>query len=217
MKGNVNLTVLENGARTGATRRVPLIELPMTDLPAASTSSDFRASLDDPLLGLGYDYWRAQRAGRSMPRRSDIDPAHIPTLLPNILITEMLEAGTRYRYRLAGSAVTEAFGRSLTGRYVDEIMTGQYREFIIRLYRSLYLDRRCIFCESHYTNGVRSGISTKRLFMPLSNDDRVVDQALIVQTFQYSSGDRNIVIVDNMDEFANANVELVEPQDTARP
>jgi hypothetical protein len=187
----------------------------MTDLPAASTSSDFRAGLDDPRLGLGYDYWRAKRAGRAMPRRSDIDPAEIPTLLPHILITEMLDEGTRYRYRLAGSAVTEAFGRSLTGRYVDEIMTGPYREFITRLYRSLYLDRRCIFCESRYSNGIRPGISTKRLFMPLSNDERVVDQVLIVQTFQYASGDHNIVIVDNMDEFANANVELVEPQDTA--
>jgi hypothetical protein len=184
----------------------------MTDFPAALTSSDFRASLDDPLLGLGYDYWRAKCAGRSMPQRRDIDPADIPSLLPHILITEMLEEGTRYRYRLAGSVVTEAFGRSLTGRYVDEIMTGQYREFIIRLYRSLYLDRRCVFCESRYNNGVRPGISTKRLFMPLSSDGRLVDQALIVQTFQYAGGDRNIVVVDNMDELANANVALVEPQ-----
>jgi hypothetical protein len=202
----------------GATRRIPLIELPMTDFPAASTSSDFRAGLGDALLALGYDYWRAKCAGRSMPRRRDIDPAEIPSLLPHILITEMLEEGTRYRYRLAGSAVTEAFGRSLTGRYVDEIMTGQYRAFITRLYRSLYLDRRCIFCESRrYTNGVRQGRSTKRLFMPLSNDDRVVDQALIVQTFQYAGGDHDIVIVDNMDEFANANIELVEPRDAVQP
>jgi hypothetical protein len=188
----------------------------MTDLPAASTSSDFRASLNDPLLALGYDYWRAKRAGRSMPRRSDIDPADIPTLLPNILITEMLEAGTRYRYRLAGSAVTEAFGRSLTGRYVDEIMMGPYRDFIMRVYRDIYLDRRCIFCESRYTNGVKPGLSTKRLFMPLSNDDRVVDQVLIVQTFQYAGADRNVVIIDNMDELANANVELAEPLDSAQ-
>src|SRR4051812_30788694 len=98
----------------------------MTDLPAASTSSDFRAGLQDPVLVLGYDYWRAKRASRTMPRRSDIDPAEIPSLLPNVLITEMLEDGTRYRYRLAGSAVTEAFGRSLTGQYVDEIVVGAY-------------------------------------------------------------------------------------------
>lgn len=187
----------------------------MTDLPAASTSSDLRASLGDPLLRAGYDYWRAKRAGRSMPRRSDIDPADIPTLLPNILITEMLEEGTRYRYRLAGSAVTEAFGRSLTGRYVDEIMTGLYRDFIMRIYRDIYLDRRCIFSESRYTNGVKPGLSTKRLFMPLSSDDRVVDQVLIVQTFQYTSGARNVVIIDNMDELANANIERAEPQEPA--
>jgi hypothetical protein len=188
----------------------------MTELPAASPSSAFAAGLDDPLLRAAYDYWRGKCAGRSMPRRGDIDPAEIPTLLPHILITEMLEAGTRYRYRLAGSAVTEAFGRSLTGQYVDQLMTGPYRDFIARLYRSIYLDRRCIFCESRYSGSTKPGISTKRLFMPLSSDDRVVDQVLIIQTFQYAGADRNVLIVDNMDEFANANVELVEPADSGQ-
>jgi hypothetical protein len=188
----------------------------MTDPSAASRSPGFAASLDDPLLRSAYDYWRGKCAGRAMPRRSDIDPAEIPTLLPFILITEMLEAGTRYRYRLAGSAVTEAFGRSLTGHYVDELMTGPYRDFIARLYRSIYLDRRCIFCESRYTGSTKPGIATKRLFMPLSSDGSVVDQVLIIQTFQYAGADRNVLIVDNMDELANANVELVETRETGQ-
>src|SRR5258708_17049757 len=102
-----------------------------------------------------------------MPHPSDIDPADIPTLLPNILITEMLEEGTRYRYRLAGSAVTEACGRSLTGQYFYEIMTGPYREFITRLYRDIYLDRRCLFCASRHANAVNNGLSPKSLFIAL--------------------------------------------------
>jgi hypothetical protein len=189
----------------------------MSDTPAVSPPPAFADSLDDPLLRSAYGYWRAKCGGRSMPRRSDIDPAEIPALLPYIMITEMLEAGTRYRYRLAGSAVTEAFGRSLTGQYVDELMKGQYRDFISRLYRSVYLDRRCIFCESRYTGSARPGISTKRLFMPLSADNRVVDQVLVTQTFQYAGADRTVVIVDNMDDFANANIELAEPRDGDRP
>lgn len=187
----------------------------MMDSRISSAPSTFGDSLDDPLLRLAYHYWRSKCAGRSMPRRVDIDPAEIPALLPNILITEMLEEGTRYRYRLAGSAVTEAFGRSLTGQYVDELMKGPYRDFLVRLYRKIYLERRCIFCGSRYIGGAKPGVTTKRLLMPLSNDDLVVDQVLIVQTFQYASADRTVLIVDNMDNLANADVEFAEPPATA--
>jgi hypothetical protein len=182
----------------------------MPDAAAPTKPEPFLASLDDPMLREMYEYWRGKCAGRSMPRRGDIDPAEITKLLPHMMITEMLEQGTRYRYRLAGSAVTEAFGRSLTGHYVDELMKGAYREFVERLYRSIYLNRRCIFSESIYSGSKNPGVTTKRLLMPLSDNDWIVNQVLVLQTFHYASHDRQVVIVDNMDEFVGANVKLAD-------
>lgn len=171
-------------------------------------SGSFLDSLDDPMLRAMYDYWSGKRAGRSMPRRADIDPSEIPKLLPNMMITEALENGARFRYRLSGTAVTEAFGLSLTGQFVDEVMKGPYRDFILRLYRNVYINRRCVFCMSRYTGSENPGMTTKRLFAPLSEDDLVVNQVLVIQTFHYASHDRSVVIVDNMDEFVGANIEL---------
>jgi hypothetical protein len=167
-------------------------------------------NLDDPMLRDLYDYWSLKRAGRSMPRRADIDPSEIPQLLPNMMITEVVESGARFRYRLSGTAVTEAFGRSLTWQFVVEVMKGPYRDFILGLYRNVYLNRRCIFCKSRYTGGKNPGMTTKRLFTPLSDDDRVVNQVLVIQTFHYASHDRSVVIVDNMDAFLDANIELAD-------
>ncbi|MBV9523409.1 MAG: PAS domain-containing protein [Alphaproteobacteria bacterium] len=173
-------------------------------------SQSFFESLGDPLLRAMYEYWRGKAAGRSMPRRRDIDPSEIPKLLPHLMITEVLDGGRRFRYRLSGTAVTEAFGRSLTGQYVDEVMKGPYRDFIERLYRNVHQGRRCIFCESRYTGSKSLGVTTKRLFMPLSEDEAFVNQVLVIQTFHYASHDRSIVIVDNMDAFVGANIELAE-------
>ncbi len=79
-------------------------------------SYDFRS---DPILGPAYEYWRSKCGARAMPRRRDIDPTEIPRLLPNLQIVEIV--GTRIRYRLAGTAIVEAYGEELAGKYIDEM------------------------------------------------------------------------------------------------
>src|SRR5262249_45166210 len=170
----------------------------------------FQNQIGDPLLRQLYDYWQSKRGGRAMPRRADINPAEIPKLLPHMMITEILEGGQRYRYRLSGTAVSEAFGRELTGRYVDEVMTGAYREFIEGLYRTIYQDRLCIFSASQYANGKQAGLTTKRLLAPLSDDGSTVNQVLAVQTFRYAGGDRNVVVVDSMASFDGAGMSVAD-------
>jgi hypothetical protein len=36
-------------------------------------------------------YWEGKRHGRSMPRRSDIDPAELIGLLPNIMLVDVID------------------------------------------------------------------------------------------------------------------------------
>jgi hypothetical protein len=181
-----------------------------TRLPGAPASRPFEDSLYEPMLRELYDYWSRKRGARLMPRRRDIDPAEIPKLLPHIMITEMLEGGTRYRYRLSGTAVTRAFGRELTGLYVDEVMKGAYREFLERVYRTIYLKRRCVYCESQYAGSSNPGLTTKRLLMPLSEDGLEVNQVLVVQTFYYASASRDVVIFDSQDRFVDTGIALTD-------
>lgn len=56
-----------------------------------------------------YDYWNEVRKDRVAPRRFEIEPSQIATLLPNTFILERIDAGT-YRYRLAGTGICDAFG-----------------------------------------------------------------------------------------------------------
>jgi hypothetical protein len=66
--------------------------------------------VEDPILVKMFKYWDSKRTTRSMPARRDIDPTEIPQLLPHIRLTEILDGVTRFRCRLVGTAVEEAFG-----------------------------------------------------------------------------------------------------------
>src|ERR1700736_619243 len=83
---------------------------------------DFRA---DPVLRAALAYWEGKRGDRPMPQRGDIDPDELRPVLSHLQITEVIDGGSRFRYRLVGTAIVEAFGAEFTGRYVDELMSGE--------------------------------------------------------------------------------------------
>jgi hypothetical protein len=68
-----------------------------------------------------YRYWLAKRGFRSMPARSEINPADIPELLPYLIIVDKVDG--QFRYRLVGTAVAREFGRDMTGSFVGSYLT----------------------------------------------------------------------------------------------
>jgi hypothetical protein len=62
-----------------------------------------------------FDYWNKVRGNRTTPpRRFEIDPGKIATILPSTFILERLDA-ENYRFRLAGTQVCDMFGVELRG------------------------------------------------------------------------------------------------------
>lgn len=149
----------------------------------------FADCLDDPMQREMYAYWRRKCAGRIMPLRSDIDPVEIPRLLPNILISERLivDGRERWRYRLAGTAVVAAFGKDVTGHFLDDLVAGDYRDFITGVRRMVCEERRALFCESEYLSRRDVRLVAKRLLMPLTKDGARVDQIISLLVFHFGS------------------------------
>lgn len=61
-----------------------------------------------------FAYWDAVRGGHPAPRRFQIEPAKISSILSSTFMLERLGPGT-YRYRLAGTSVCSLFGSELRG------------------------------------------------------------------------------------------------------
>jgi hypothetical protein len=98
---------------------------------------------ENPILSGLWRYWQRKRAGRPLPSRADIDPMEIPAVLPYVLLVERSDEG-RFRYRLAGTAVVDAYGMELTGRYVDEVFPNSRRILAEQHYAMVYQSGRPI-------------------------------------------------------------------------
>jgi hypothetical protein len=141
---------------------------------------------DDPILGPAYEYWQSKCGGRAMPRRRDVDPTEIPRLLPHLQITEFVDGGKRIRYRLAGTAVVEAYGGELKGKYFDEVFAGERLKFVEDNYRLMCESKRPVLVRNRYFSPKKVPLVCHRLIMPLSDDGVVINQCLTAMRFEYA-------------------------------
>jgi len=148
----------------------------------SGVQSQFR---DDPILGPTYDYWCSKCRNGALPRRRDIDPTEIPRLLPHLLISELVDGGTRLRYRLAGTAVVAAYGGELTGKHCDEVCPPERRASIVAQYRLICERKQPLLLRHRYLSSHQVPLICHRLVMPLSDDARTVSQFVAALRFEY--------------------------------
>lgn len=95
-------------------------------------------------------YWRDLAPGPDrLPARAQVDPAAIVDLLPGVWLLETMAAdgrtrtpeGPRFRCRLYGSGLVDAFGRDLTGRLLDEVDPGFETSDAARDFRAVVEER----------------------------------------------------------------------------
>jgi hypothetical protein len=142
---------------------------------------------DDPLLAALVDYWERKRGDRAMPRRRDIDPLDMPRpLLPHLDLVEFGDGG-RARYRLIGTALVDAMGRDMTGRFLDTVLSGEHAAFVDRLYRDVQRACRPVYGLCRLGIGAGRTLRLRRLVTPLSEDGSVV--TMVLGATQLGNGD----------------------------
>jgi hypothetical protein len=67
-----------------------------------------------------HQYWLSKCAADQLPARNRIDPVEIPRLLSGIWLLDVSRSPFRFKYRLVGTAIVDAMGFDLTGRWLDE-------------------------------------------------------------------------------------------------
>ncbi len=127
-----------------------------------------------------YAYWLSKKGPRRAPPRSAIRPEEIVKLLPSIALLDVVGDPPRFRFRLFGTGLVDAYGQDLTNKFVDEIDVGGkvppeilaratkvVREFCINSGRSRYTKK-----------GDRRHIEYERILLPLSEDGETVNMIL---------------------------------------
>ncbi len=57
-----------------------------------------------------------------LPNRENFNPMAIPSILPNIVLVDVVRNPFRFKYRLAGTEVYNQWGFEVTGKYIDELV-----------------------------------------------------------------------------------------------
>jgi len=150
----------------------------------------FAESLSDQRLLTLYAYWLSKRGGRAMPSRADIDPGDFRALLPHILLVDVIDGGTDFRYRLVGTELERHLGRPVTGRLLSELVSGRYLDYMRSLYLTAIIEGVPVYSANSFDDG-RTGFAlianfkrTYRLMLPLSRDGTTVDMVLCGQLFE---------------------------------
>jgi hypothetical protein len=88
-------------------------------IPASITIQRDPASAHHPILKEVKNYWEQKRGSSRMPARQDIDPKEIKSLLPQVLLVDVLAGGSDFRYRLLGSKLRPYFPNEATGQVMS--------------------------------------------------------------------------------------------------
>jgi hypothetical protein len=122
-----------------------------------------------------HDYWQRVRGDRPMPRREDIDPLEIWSLLPYVHVTEWHTNPDRVFIRITGTEIVATAGVEMGGRWLSEMHPNEEDlEQIMALYHRVVATRVPIFGRTDGTT-LRLGVEFfEWVLCPLSEDGRNV-------------------------------------------
>jgi len=127
-----------------------------------------------------YRYWLEKRGSRSMPGRSDLDPAEIPArLLPGITLVDVVPDPRRYVYRLVGTMEAEVRGYDPTGKSVGEAYFGENAADATECYDLVVKTCVPVLDPLPFLERRRGYRGAESLFLPLSNDGVAVNMIVV--------------------------------------
>lgn len=130
---------------------------------------NFEEKIDLDDLKTLYRHWRAIGDG-GIPFRSRFDPFALAKHMPHLFLMDVLP-GSRFRYRLMGTALDDHLGQPFTGRYLDEMRKGRTLEDLTFLFSTVAKERRAGFYVSRLETETKAQATYRRLLLPLAEPD----------------------------------------------
>ena len=136
--------------------------------------SDFAALIGGTPLEECFAFWRAARVDGLVPK-ARIDPVAMPRhILPYLFIYDRGTDG-RFRCRLSGTGLCEAFQIDATGLYLEEFMPPGVLADRLALYETVLARALPVAFVAHIAETDRSWMKFCRLMLPISVSGTVAD------------------------------------------
>lgn len=155
-----------------------------------------------------FDHWMDSRDGNSIPRKSDINPMKIHSVLPEIAIFERIDQDTVV-YRLAGTELDERSGFDVTGINTLKTFPVSVRQTI----NDAFLKVAKKPCAAYhkvimsFENDMECELEC--FYLPLSNDDGEVSYFIILM-FVENKAEYDIVSLNKNIGYLVPTVEYLD-------
>jgi hypothetical protein len=134
------------------------------------------------VLGPLYSYWCSKAAG-GLPHRRDIDPAEIPSLLPNLSIV-LRDPDGEFRFGLTGEAVVSHYGTNVANKPFRDVLKSERLAAANRHHSLAWASRRPLWCRNRYFADSLPECVVTRTILPLAGNDGAVGALLVGFTFE---------------------------------
>lgn len=124
-----------------------------------------------------YSYWNEVRHGRLAPRRFDIEPARIASILAETMILERAE-DTAIRFRLAGTRIIEQYGAELRGQSFLDLWSNEDRATLTRQIASLEHEGGALRLDIEAISIGERAVMLEAVLLPLIHTRDIVDRFL---------------------------------------
>ena len=124
-----------------------------------------------------YAYWNEVRRGRLAPRRFDIEPSRIAGILAETTILERIDTQT-FRFRLAGTRITEQFATELRGQNFLDLWTREDRDTLARRLADLQEKGGALLLQIEARGISERTVNLEAIFLPLVHTREDVDRFL---------------------------------------
>ncbi|MEM6358088.1 MAG: PAS domain-containing protein [Pseudomonadota bacterium] len=121
-------------------------------------------------------YWHGLRGARVCPMRAEVDPRRISAAIGNLFILEDLGRGN-VRFRLAGSALVDAFWMELRGLPIQSIMAAEARQSMRELVAETLAEPGIGMARLKRADATSGGLWEMAL-LPLRSDRGQIDRVL---------------------------------------
>jgi hypothetical protein len=113
-----------------------------------------------------FQYWNRLRDGRAAPKRTEIEPADIKSLLGDTFILESDSRGEAV-FRLAGTRLCAIYGRELKGFAFSSLWRDKDARLIARLVRSVFQEKSVLVMTYEGISRGQRSLSLELLLLPL--------------------------------------------------
>lgn len=162
----------------------------MTEAVPSRPTIEDRLSGVDPRIFAFFRAWRAARREAMVPRRVDFDPLAVPSLLLHVWLYRLDPGLDDFVCRLAGEEVNAAWGRSIRGRTLREVVGDADHPTVLRRWRQIVGVPLVHYGAAAERLSALETRSAERLLLPLSSDADVVDHVLGISLYRISADSR---------------------------